>query len=82
MQYDHSPSKTTLKQCSGILDVVDDRTSKKQCMGPHEDDKFCVRYEIAGVVESLDRMAAEAREDRQKIAKMLKEVLDEIRRRS
>ena len=37
---------------------------------------------LAGILESLDRIAAEAREDRQELNKILKGMLRELQRRA
>ncbi|KAF8961301.1 hypothetical protein BDZ97DRAFT_1921379 [Flammula alnicola] len=75
-------AESSLKRDSGIQDVVDERPLKKQRLAfRDEDDMRWVQHEITGVKESLEKIAAEAREDRQDINRTLQELLHEIQQR-
>jgi hypothetical protein len=79
-------SLQALKRDSGVQDVGHERPFKKQRVAFHEEDVDWMRamqHEITGVKESLEKIAAEAREDRRDISSMLQELLRElIRQRS
>ncbi|KAF8798518.1 hypothetical protein BYT27DRAFT_7320414 [Phlegmacium glaucopus] len=63
------PGKSLLKhQDSGIQDAADEHPLKKQRLALRDENNMkWVRQEIAGVKESLEKIAAEAREDRRDI---------------
>jgi hypothetical protein len=63
-------------------DPENERPPKKQRLTLRDEDtRRWVRHEIAGVKESLEKMATEAREDRRDLNSTLEELLSEIRRK-
>lgn len=83
-QHGQAPShqtKSPLKRDSELQDVSEGRPLKKQRLAHDKDDIRWVRDEITGVKESLEQMAAEAREGREDLNNSMQELLQEIRRR-
>ena len=76
-----SPSK---RRDSGIHDAADERPLKKQRLALRDENNMrWVRHEIAGVkktLKSLEKIAAEAREDRRDINSTLQELLCKIQK--
>jgi len=78
----YPPPKSLLKRDSGIQDVPDERLLKKQRLSScDEDDMRRVQHEIAGIKESVEKLTAEVRKDRQEI-RALRELLHKMRRKS
>jgi hypothetical protein len=70
-----------LKQDFELQNIADERPSKKQCLAfRNKDDMKWLQNEITGVKENLEKMAAEAREDRLVINSTLQELLHKIQR--
>lgn len=81
MQDNQPPPKSALKRGSEVLGAIEGSASKKKRIGPHgRGNEIREQYGISSIVERLDRMAAEAKRDRQEITEMLQKVLQEIRR--
>jgi len=71
-----------LKRDSELQDVADERPLKRQRLAPRDkDDIRWLQDEIIGVKESLEQMAAEAREGREDLTNLIQELLQEIQRR-
>ena len=74
------PGKSAAKYPSSSEDADDERSWKRQRLCLRDEiDMTWVQDEITGVRESLERIATEAREDRQEISNTLQELLDEVR---
>jgi hypothetical protein len=71
------------KRTGSSEDADDERPLKKQRRLSLRDevDMVWVQDELTGFKESLERIATEAREDRQEINSTLQELLDEVRQK-
>lgn len=65
----------------GVIDVSDDEhPSKRQCPTAIDDDLSLLKGEIGGIKDSIQGIAAQAREDMQKINRKLDELLCKVQR--
>jgi hypothetical protein len=71
-----------VKRSGSGEDADDERPLKKQRLSLRDEvDMVWVQDELTGFKESLERIATEAREDRQEINSTLQELLDEVRQK-
>ncbi|KAF8804430.1 hypothetical protein BYT27DRAFT_7258904 [Phlegmacium glaucopus] len=76
------PGKSVAKRPGSGEDADDERPLKKQHLSLRDEvDMVWVQDELTGFKEGLERIATEAREDRQEINGTLQELLDEIRQK-
>ena len=75
-------AKSPLKRGTDTLDAADDRPFKKRRLASHDEANMGSTWpEISGIQDALEKIAAEAREDRQAINDTLQKLLHEIQQR-